>query len=195
MTLKAALPNMKATLNSKLTKPQPSEANVKKAQLPEGSSKRAESATVKDGETKIDAGKPEKGNKFPEYRVKSAHSMAELIAPKPADIFSSDKQINERFNMLAAELEMESGAGDSKWASCLLGIHVKISADPEIATVLNNTALALYFEACSRLANTAAGAAITKKVAAAHEMKRAQEAQAAMAEAASRSSLFDDLIM
>ena len=195
MTLKAKLPNMKATLTSKLTQPQSNEAPVKKAQLPEGSSKHKESATVKDGETKINAGKPAEGNKFPEYRVKSAHTMAELIAPKPTDIFSDDKQINERFNMLAAELEIESGAGDSKWASCLLGIHAKITADPEIVTVLNTTALKLYFEACSRLANTAAGAAITKKVSAAHEMKRAQEAQAAMAEAATRGSLFDDLIM
>lgn len=194
MNMKAKLPNMKSALSSRLTQTQPAEKVVPKAQLPEGS-KYKESATVKDGETKINAGKPVEGNKFPEYRVKSAHTMAELIAPRPADLFSGDKQINDRFNMLAAELEVESGAGDSKWASSLLGIHAKISADPEIATTLNNSALALYFEACSRLANAAAGAAITKKVAAAHEMKRAQEAQAAMAEAASRSSLFDDLIM
>lgn len=195
MTLKAKLPNIKATLTSKLTTPQSTESPEKKAQLPEGSSKYKESVAVTEGETKINAGKPTEGNKFPEYRVKSAHSMADLIAPKPADIFSADKQINDRFNMLADELEKESEAGDAKWASCLLGIHAKITADPEIATVLNTKALKLYFDACSRLANTAAGAAITKKVSAAHELKRAQEAQAAMAEAASRGSLFDDLIM
>lgn len=107
--------------------------------------------------------------------------LATEIAPSKPKMFSTDAQLQERFAMVAEQLEDESEVGRGKWAAQIVRIHQRVQADPELVTALSEEALHLYFKASDKLSNTAAGVAISKRL----TQKRAEDSLAKMqAEAA-----------
>ena len=71
-------------------------------------------------------------------------------------------------------------------------IHLLVKSDPDIATALNAEALALYFRAASKLANTSAGVALTKRLAARRQEESVAKQQSLLLEAARRAAEIDD---
>lgn len=133
------------------------------------------------------------GKTLPAVSPIPIHKLAGLVAPTKPAIFSENSELAARFNMLAAQLEEESGCKSGTWAGSLMAIHQKVKADPDIATALSSDALSLYFRACSKLANTSAGVALTKRLAARRQEESAAKQQNLLLEAARRSAELDDL--
>ena len=132
------------------------------------------------------------GKTLPAVSPIPVHKLAGLVAPTKATIFSENSELAARFNLLAAQLEEESGCKSGTWAGSLMVIHQKVKSDPDIATALSSEALALYFRACSKLANTSAGVALTKRLAAKRQEESVAKQQSLLLEAARRAAEIDD---
>ena len=120
------------------------------------------------------------------------YKLATEIFPGKEKMFSTNAQLCERFDMLAAAFESEAELKTGQWAGQVLAIHQRVKADPELVTALSDEALALYFKASSQLANTAAGVAISKRLAAKRQADSLASAQAAAAELATRAAMVAD---
>lgn len=151
-------------------------------------------STVDGGETRVSAQgtRVVDGKTLPSVSPIPVHKLASLVAPTKPTIFSENSELAARFNMLAAQLEEESGCKGGAWAGSLMVIHQKVKADPDIATALSSEALALYFRACSKLANTSAGVALTKRLAARRQEESTAKQQSLLLAAAQRSAELDD---
>lgn len=132
------------------------------------------------------------GKTLPAVSPIPVHKLAGLVAPTKPTIFSENSELAARFNLLAAQLEEESGCKSGTWAGSLMTIHQKVKSDPDIATALSSEALALYFRACSKLANTSAGVALTKRLAARRQEESVAKQQSLLLEAARRAAEIDD---
>lgn len=132
------------------------------------------------------------GKTLPAVSPIPVHKLAGLVAPTKPTIFSENSELAARFNLLANQLEEESGCKGGTWAGSLMVIHQKVKSDPEVATALSVEALALYFRACSKLANTSAGVALTKRLAARRQEESVAKQQSLLLEAAKRSAEIDD---
>ena len=150
-------------------------------------------STVDGGVTSVSQGtRVVDGKTLPAVSPIPVHKLAGLVAPTKPTIFSENSELATRFNLLAGQLEEESGCKSGAWAGSLMVIHQKAMSDPDIATALNTEALALYFRACSRLANTSAGVALTKRLAARRQEESTAKQQSILLEAAKRSAEIDD---
>lgn len=190
--MKANLPSaskigLRATLKPNTPVSSPKQPDVPPAVKPLTSN-------VDGGETRVSAqGTRVVGGKtLPAVSPLPVHKLAGLVAPTKPAIFSENSEIAARFNMLASQLEEESGCKSGTWAGSLMVIHQKVKADPDIATALSSDALALYFRACSKLANTSAGVALTKRLAARRQEESVAKQQSLLLEAARRSAEIDD---
>ena len=132
------------------------------------------------------------GKTLPAVSPIPVHKLSGLVAPTKATIFSENSELAARFNLLASQLEEESGCKNGAWAGSLMVIHQKVKSDPDIATALSSEALALYFRACSKLANTSAGVALTKRLAAKRQEESVAKQQSLLLEAARRAAEIDD---
>lgn len=132
------------------------------------------------------------GKTLPAVSPIPVHKLAGLVAPTKATIFSENSELAARFNLLASQLEEESGCKNGAWAGSLMVIHQKVKSDPDIATALSSEALALYFRACSKLANTSAGVALTKRLAARRQEESIAKQQSLLLDAARRAAEIDD---
>lgn len=149
---------------------------------------------------KVDGGVPEvvtdtktvNGKSVPAVSPLPVYKLAGLIAPTQPKIFLDDSQLAARFNQLADQLEAESGCQGGAWAGSLMVIHSKIKADPELCTTLTGDALTLYFRACSKLANTSAGVALTKKLAAKRQEDSAAKQQKLLLDIAQQEADIDE---
>ena len=132
------------------------------------------------------------GKTLPAVSPIPVHKLAGLVAPTKPTIFSENSELAARFNLLASQLEEESGCKNGAWAGSLMVIHQKVKSDPDIATALSSEALALYFRACSKLANTSAGVALTKRLAARRQEESVAKQQSLLLDAARRAAEIDD---
>ena len=132
------------------------------------------------------------GKTLPAVSPIPVHKLAGLVAPTKATIFSENSELAARFDLLASQLEEESGCKNGTWAGSLMVIHQKVKSDPDIATALSSEALALYFRACSKLANTSAGVALTKRLAARRQEESVAKQQSLLLDAARRAAEIDD---
>ena len=132
------------------------------------------------------------GKTLPAVSPIPVHKLAGLVAPTKATIFSENSELAARFNLLASQLEEESGCKSGTWTRSLMMIHQKVKSDPDIATALSSEALALYFRACSKLANTSAGVALTKRLAARRQEESIAKQQSLLLDAARRAAELDD---
>ena len=163
--------------------------NVPPAQLPTTSVVGGETSVVKPKETATTGASVAGAAPVPVYK------LATEIFPSKENMFSSDSQLQERFNMMAAAFEAEAEVSKGEWAAQVLAIHQRVKADPELVTALSDEALALYFKASSQLANTAAGVAIAKRLTAKRQADSLAAAQANAAEMAAKAALVaDDLV-
>ena len=161
-------------------------ADVAPAKLP--------TADIVGGETVIvkPTVKPEPGVSVAGSAPVPIFKLATEIFPSKSGMFSSDAQLEERFNLVATALENEAEISSGSWAGQVILIHQRVKADPELVTALSDTALRLYFEASSRLANTAAGVAISKRLVAKRQADSLAKAQATAAEMATKAALVGD---
>lgn len=132
------------------------------------------------------------GKTLPAVSPIPVHKLAGMVAPTKPTIFSENSELAARFNLLASQLEEESGCKNGAWAGSLMMIHQKVKSDPDIATALSSEALALYFRACSKLANTYAGVALTKRLAARRQEESIAKQQSLLLDAARRAAELDD---
>lgn len=132
------------------------------------------------------------GKTLPAVSPIPVHKLAGLVAPTKPNIFGENSELAARFNLLASQLEEESGCKNGAWAGSLMVIHQKVKSDPDIATALSSEALALYFRACSKLANTSAGVALTKRLAARRQEESVAKQQSLLLDAARRAAELDD---
>ena len=132
------------------------------------------------------------GKTLPAVSPIPVHKLAGMVAPTKPTIFSENSELAARFNLLASQLEEESGCKKGAWAGSLMMIHQKVKSDPDIATALSSEALALYFRACSKLANTSAGVALTKRLAARRQEESIAKQQSLLLDAARRAAELDD---
>ena len=192
--MKANLPSaakigLRASLKptAQTTPPPPSQPDVQPAAKPIVSTVDGGVTSVTSQGTRVVDGKT-----LPAVSPIPVHKLAGLVAPTKPTIFSENSELAARFNLLASQLEEESGCKSGAWAGSLMVIHQKVKSDPDIATALSSEALSLYFRACSKLANTSAGVALTKRLAARRQEESVAKQQSLLLEAARRAAEIDD---
>lgn len=193
--MKAKLPSAsKIGLRATLKSPAPTPSPTPPKQPDVSPAVKPLTSTVDGGETRVSAQgtRVVDGKTLPAVSPIPVHKLAGLVAPTKPTIFSENSELSARFNLLAAQLEEESGCKSGAWAGSLMVIHQKVKADPDIATALSSDALALYFRACSKLANTSAGVALTKRLAARRQEESTAKQQSLLLAAAQRSAELDD---